>query len=48
MYGFSCPESILADQNDLFPVFVTEFEKRELCNKNPQNHIISNLLSLNM
>ena len=25
--GFSSPESVLADQNDLFPVFIYEFQK---------------------
>ena len=28
--GFNSPESVLADQNDLFSVFATDFEKREL------------------
>ena len=29
--GFNSPESVLADQNDLFSVFATDFEKREVC-----------------
>ena len=29
--GFNSPESVLADQNDLFSVFATDFEKREFC-----------------
>ena len=29
--GFNSPESVLADQNDLFNVFATDFEKREFC-----------------
>ena len=28
--GFSSPESIMADQNDLFPVFSTNFKKLEI------------------
>ena len=30
MTGFSSPESILADQNDLFSVFVTDFKNGNL------------------
>ena len=34
MYGFPAgiisPESVLADQNDLFPVFSTNFKKLEI------------------
>ena len=33
---FSSPESILADQKDLFSVFATGFEKRELCKFSPK------------
>ena len=29
--GFSSSESILADQNDLFPVLASDSEKREIC-----------------
>ena len=29
--GFNSPKSVLADQNDLFSVFATDFEKREFC-----------------
>ena len=29
--GSSFPQSILADQNDLFSVFVTDFKKQEFC-----------------
>ena len=29
--GFNSPESVLADQNDLFSVFATDFDKREFC-----------------
>ena len=25
--GFSCPEFIMADQNDLYPVYSTNFKK---------------------
>ena len=44
--GFNSLESVLADQNDLFSVFATDFEKREFCKIFRQNHIISHLLVL--
>ena len=34
--GFSSPESIMADQNDLFPVFSTNFKKLEICQFSPK------------
>ena len=34
--GFNFPESVLADQNDLFSVFATDFEKREFCKFSPK------------
>ena len=36
--GFNSPESVLADQNDLFSVFATDFEKREFCKFFPKPH----------
>ena len=34
--GSSFPQSILADQNDLFSVFVTDFKKQEFCKLLPK------------
>ena len=36
--GFNSPESVLADQNDLFSVFATDLEKREFCKFSPKPH----------
>ena len=36
--GLNSPESVLADQNDLFSVFATDFEKREFCKFSPKPH----------
>ena len=41
--GLTYPESFLADQNDLFPVFTTQFDKQEICKNFPQIHIMSHL-----
>ena len=46
--GFSSPESIMADKNDLFPVFSTNFKKLEIYQFLVLwNQLISHLLVLN-
>ena len=51
MYGFPVgiisPESVLADQNDLFPAFATDFKKTGNMSIFPQNQLNSHLLVLN-
>ena len=51
MYGFPAgiisPESVLADQNDLFPAFATDFKKTGNMSIFPQNKLTSHLLVLN-
>ena len=37
--GFNSPESVLADQNELFSVFTTDFEKREFCKFSPKTTV---------
>ena len=51
MYGFPAgiisPESIMADQNDLFPVFATDLKKTGNMSIFHQNQLILHLLVLN-
>ena len=39
--GIISPESVLADQNDLFPAFATDLKKLKICQFSPKINLIT-------